>query len=266
MYPEISNGLTFKLYSVVGSTYSYILSGSATPGVADISYDTVVLNNPAGTYYYVVTANYDNTESVYSNTATVVISGGGGGGGGGGGLGPHVVVPCFLSSAPVLTPKGYVKISELSVGDDVLTADGRSVAIKKVIHTRVEASTHVNPYVIPKGLYGATSRLLISPDHRVLTENGLIEAKKLNLAQESMVGTFDYYNLELPNWNSDNMVVGGVHVESMAPVRRITMTMAQFKSSLVAKYGKITPDILAKIEKTCRITANGKVECPVLAK
>jgi hypothetical protein len=159
-----------------------------------------------------------------------------------------------------------VKISKLSVGDALTTADGRTVAIQKVSHTRIEASPSVNPYIIPKGLYGATSRLLISPDHRIVTKDGLIEAKYLDLEQENMSGTIDYYNIELPNWKNDNMVVAGVHVESLAHVRRITMTMAQFKSILVAKYGKITPDILAKIQRTCRILANGDVDCPVLIK
>jgi hypothetical protein len=182
----------------------------------------------------------------------------------GGGDGNPVV--CFLENAPVLTPNGYTKIANLAVGDKVMTGDGRSVAIQRIHKQRVAASSSVNPYVIPKGLYGATTRLLISPEHRVATEAGMIEAKNLGLKQEKMTGSFDYYNLELPSWSQDNMVVAGVVVESLAPVRRITMTLGEFKKALIAKYGELTPAIEAKIQKTCRLLANGRVECPVLSK
>jgi hypothetical protein len=167
-----------------------------------------------------------------------------------------------LKHAPVLTPAGYKKISTLVAGDIVLTGDGRQVAIQRVQHTRVEAGTSVNPYIVPKGLYGAERRLLISPDHRISTENGMIEARLLGLEQEEMSGSFDYYNLELPSWAKDTMVVAGVVVESLAPVRRITMTLAQFKAKVVQQYGEITPAILEKIQQTCRIVGNGYIEVP----
>jgi len=185
------------------------------------------------------------------------------GGGGGGGA---AVVPCFLANAPVLTPTGYTKISKLSAGDKVMTGDGRVVAIQKVSHTRVAAGPSVNPYVIPKGLYGATKKLLISPEHRVSTANGMLEARLLGLEQEEMAGEIDYYNLELPSWSQDTMVVAGVVVESLAPVRRITMTLGAFKKALVEQYGELTPAVLAKVQKTCRLLADGRVECPVLPK
>jgi len=179
--------------------------------------------------------------------------------------GQHVV-PCFLADAPVLTPAGYAAISSLSAGDKVMTGDGRAVAIQNVSHTRIAAGPSVNPYVIPKGLYGSTVRLLISPDHRVSTANGMVEARRLGLEQSEMEGEIDYYNLELPSWSQDTMVVAGVVVESLAPVRRVTMTLAAFKKALVAQYGELTPAVLAKVQKTCRLVAGGRVECPVLRK
>ena len=105
------------------------------------------------TYVFNVWAHYSTnyTGEVYSDTsATILISSGGGGGGNG-----HVVVSCFLANAPVLTPAGYAPISSLVEGDNVVTGDGRVVAIQRVSHTRVAAGPSVNPYVIPKGLFGA---------------------------------------------------------------------------------------------------------------
>ena len=216
------------------------------------------------TYVFNVWAHYSTnyTGEVYSDTsATILISSGGGGGGNG-----HVVVSCFLANAPVLTPAGYAPISSLVEGDNVVTGDGRVVAIQRVSHTRVAAGPSVNPYVIPKGLFGATVRLPISPDHRVSTAKGLLEARLLGLEQSVMAGEIDYYNLELPSWSQDTMVVAGVVVEALAPVRRVTMTLGQFKKALVAQYGELTPSMLAKVQKTCRLVAGGRVECPVLPK
>jgi len=179
---------------------------------------------------------------------------------------PNTYDDCFLADAPVLTPNGYVPISSLSEGDMVLTGDGRAVAIQRVSYTRISASPSVNPYIVPKGLYCATVRFLISPNHRISTEKGFIEARRLGLQQENMTGDFDYYNLELPSWLQDTMVVAGVVVESMAPIRRATMTLGEFKKALVAQYGELTPTILAKVQKTCRLVENGRVEFPVLPK
>ena len=61
------------------------------------------------------------------------------------------------------------------------------------------------------------------------------------------------------------MVVAGVVVESLVPVRLITMTFCEFKKALVAQYGELTPAIVAKVKKTCRLLTDGRVECPVLS-
>jgi hypothetical protein len=180
----------------------------------------------------------------------------GGGGGGGGGGGASAV--CFLGNAPVLTPAGYRRIDSLGVGDIVRTADGRDVAIQRVKHQRVVApSTAVNPYVIPKGQFGATENLAISPRHAIsVSGRGMIEARELGLRQMSMRAAFDYYNLELPEW--DNMVVAGVEVESLAPTKRVVMTAAQFRG-LVAAKGIQTEADLARLAQLVEMLADGRV-------
>ena len=141
---------------------------------------------------------------------------------------------CFLGSAPVLTPGGYRRIDSLAVGDLVCTADGREVAVQRVKHQRIERpSAAVNPYVIPAGLFGATENLLISPRHCVAVPGrGMVEARELGLKQMPMRAAFDYYNLELPEW--DNMIVAGVEVESLAPKKQVVMTVAQMAKLIVA--------------------------------
>jgi hypothetical protein len=165
---------------------------------------------------------------------------------------------CLLGNAPVLTPAGYRRIDSLAAGDMVRTADGRDVAIQRVKHQRVIApSASVNPYVIPKGQFGATENLAISPRHCVAIPGcGMVEARELGLRQMSMRAAFDYYNLELPEW--DNMVVAGVEVESLAPKKRVVMTAAEFRR-LVAAKGIRTEADLAKLAQFVEMLADGRV-------
>jgi hypothetical protein len=145
-----------------------------------------------------------------------------------------VPIPCFLKDAPVMTPTGYRAISTLAVGDLVSTPTG-TAKIERVKISKMTAEASVNPYIIEKGQYGAVERLLISPNHRVKTGDGMIEASKLGLEQAKMVGSFDYYNLEIQNWS--NMIVSGVVVECLTPTRKVTMTIQEFRDAV--KEGRI---------------------------
>jgi hypothetical protein len=162
---------------------------------------------------------------------------------------------CFLGSAPVKTPSGWARIDSLAVGDLVCTADGRDVAIQRVKHQRIETpSATVNPYVIPAGQFGATENLAISPRHCVAVPGrGMVEARDLGLKQMTMRAAFDYYNLELPEW--DNMVVAGVEVESLAPKKRVALTMAQF----AALAASMPAEKRAGLIRLATVLADGKV-------
>jgi hypothetical protein len=156
-----------------------------------------------------------------------------------------------------LTPAGYRRIDSLAVGDMVRTADGRDVAIQRVKHQRVVSpSATVNPYVIPRGQFGATENLAISPRHAVAVPGrGMVEARHLGLRQLSMKAAFDYYNLELPEW--DNMVVAGVEVESLAPKKRVVMTQAEFRTLIASQFGRSVD--LAKLARFVEMEADGRV-------
>jgi titin len=177
--------------------------------------------------------------------------------------GPNV--PCFFGNAPVLTNSGYRRMDSLRAGDKVLTPAGTEATIERVKVTRCAASPATNPYVIPKGRFGAERSVLISPNHKVVTQAGLVEARHLGLEQETRDGELIYYNLELTD--QAHMVVGGVAVESLATIKRMVLTMDQFKAVLQQKYGGVnTETVLANIKRTCRFLADGRVEVPVLRK
>ena len=121
---------------------------------------------------------------------------------------------CFLEDMPVLTPSGYIPIASLRIGDSVTTGTGGTSRIRSIKAKRMIPYAFSHPYVIPIGLYGAWTRLLISPHHRVkVGENCYMEARFLGLQREIMMEKFTYYNLELEDSDED-MIVAGVTVET----------------------------------------------------
>jgi hypothetical protein len=163
---------------------------------------------------------------------------------------------CFLGNAPVATPSGPRRIDSLKEGDLVLTETGKAVKIQRVKTMRCRPSPTTNPYIIRKGQYGATEELLISPRHKVATDNGnMIEARDLGLNQKEMKAPFTYYNIELPGWA--NMRVAGVEVESLAPAKAQLLTQEQFNAALSGI--TMTKETLKTIQRLCTRHPSGKV-------
>lgn len=173
-----------------------------------------------------------------------------------------VELKCFLEDAPVLTPTGYRTIGTLKVGDLVTTATGKDVAIQSIhIDTVVPSKTN-NPYIIPKGLFGAIADLPISPYHKVAVDGNMIAACNLGLDRKKMTTPFNYYNLELPNY--ETMIVGGVMVESLIPITRITVTREEFADILRRTYGdSMTKRDIHSVLQKIRHLADGGIEVPV---
>ena len=158
---------------------------------------------PSGiiTVGYVTTGNIEIVEDINAEGRVIV---------------PPPSVPCFLANSPVKTRRGYVPIQRLKKGDEVETASGEYMKVCRVIKRCVKPSIFTNPYVIPKGQFGATQRVYLSPNHRVRYPGGeMVCAKDLGLRQWIMKEPFDYYNVELEEW--EPIFVAGVEVESMAP-------------------------------------------------
>jgi Hint domain/Fibronectin type III domain len=176
-------------------------------------------------------------------------------------------VPCFLGCALVETPAGPKRIDSLKKGDAVVTADGRSVPIQRIHSQEVSPSTSNNPYVIEKGQFGATETFAISPRHRVFVSGeGMIEARDLGLKQKKMTESWTYYNIELPNWESDNLVVHGVEVESLAPVVRMKMSLGEFVGLLKNQYGAegVPKEVAKKIVEQFKMDSAGEIEATVV--
>jgi hypothetical protein len=222
---------------------------------ADTTSPIVITGLAAGTTYQVRVRAVNASGSGTSSETTPGTTAADGGEG----------VICFFGNARVLTPNGYRRMDSLAVGDMVVTPSGKTVAIERVKVCIAEAGPNTNPYVIPVGVFEATHRVLISPDHKVCLADGRkVEAKKLGLVQEERDGMLTYYNLELTG--QADMVVSGVPVESLAHIRRVVVTMDQFAALMAKKYGPaaMSPTVLANMKRTCRMLADGRVEVPVM--
>jgi len=260
--------LSFSAPSIEGdapiTSYTASATGASGTGSSSPLSITVV---PGATYSFTMYASNAGGDGAVSSAYSLTVpadSGGVGSGDGGAGAGSESgTVPCFFGDAPVLTRGGYVRMDSLVEGDSVMTPEGVEVAVERVKCYRVAASAATNPYVIPAGRFGATERLLISPDHCVQTAEGMVEAKKLGLEQEEREGYLTYYNMQLTD--GANMVVAGVPVESLAHVRRMVVPRAVFEKLIAAKYGHLAAETVSQmIARTCRNLDGDRVEIPVM--
>jgi Ca2+-binding RTX toxin-like protein len=116
---------------------------------------------------------------------------------------------CYLAGTRFLTQDGEVPVESLSIGDRVVTYDGRAEPIKwigrRVVFTRFADPLRILPIRIKAGVldHNVPSRdLLLSPDHAILVDDVLIQAGALvngtSIVRETDVPeTFTYYHVEL---------------------------------------------------------------------
>jgi len=138
-------------------------------------------------------------------------------------------VPCFTRGTMIRVPgpEKEAAVETLKRGDLVVTADGRTVAIKGLYTTRVVTTVVTAPYLIPAGTYGSAQPrdLLLSPKHAIQIRKGVWNfpgfATLTNPAirQVAMGEAVDYYHLECPVFLRDNLIANGCVVESFGTLQ-----------------------------------------------
>ncbi len=123
-----------------------------------------------------------------------------------------ITAPCFAEGTRILTPRGEIPIEALRAEDQVLTIDRgtwRAAAIRWRGQRHVRLARHpaperVAPIVIEPGALGDSTphrRLVVSPDHALLLDGVLIEAKNLvngvTIRQDFTYRAITYHHLEL---------------------------------------------------------------------
>jgi surface protein len=189
------------------SNYNALLNGWAAQSVKP----TVVLT-ASGVYYGAAGVAGRNTLTTAPNNWTIKDAG----------------LPCFVTGTRILTPTGYVAVECLKTGDQVLTADGRSVPIKHYIFHVFNATAQTAPYRIAAGALGIdlpTKDIFVSGSHSIKDSRGIWQnpsrmAKSNPLIKQYGLGEdITYYHIECPNYYTDDLVSEGVTVESYTTLK-----------------------------------------------
>jgi len=142
---------------------------------------------------------------------------------------PYVPPPCLLTGTRVKTPRGYIPIEKIKVGDSIISNLNLSVKVVEV--GRWKCSTRNSDlsskmYKIPAGKFGAKDDIYLSYYHRVLMNNCLNLPVNLDLKEadpssivESDGHSFMLYHLRVEKGESNLLVVnGGCFVESWVDI------------------------------------------------
>ena len=129
---------------------------------------------------------------------------------------------CLNNDTKVLTPKGYINITELNKGDKVITSNNKIIKIKNIKKYIYSNNKNTNPFKIPKNYFGENCPSYdtrLSKGHNILVNGNWITPIKNKhvLEQDNSLEEIIYYHIELENYKTDHLVVnGGLIVESYA--------------------------------------------------
>jgi hypothetical protein len=135
---------------------------------------------------------------------------------------------CFLEGTKISTPTGDVSVESLSIGDTVLTADGREVMVRwmghETIRNGIAPSVHKAPVRISKGAFGnglPHSDLYVTNAHAFLIDGHLVIASALVNGStidfvpfSEMPEKFTYWHIETEN--HELVVANGLAAETLA--------------------------------------------------
>jgi hypothetical protein len=148
----------------------------------------------------------------------------------------------------IATPDGERAIEDLAIGDDVLTAAGRTAPIRwigrQTIAARFASPDRVLPIRIRAGALGdglPLRDLLVSPAHAILVDGILAQAGALvngtTIRREDDVPeVFTYYNIELAE--HDLLLAEGVPAETF--VDNVSRNTFDNGAEHAALYGDVT--------------------------
>jgi hypothetical protein len=164
--------------------------------------------------FTVVAINYDGKRHRQSSGASICITP----------LSKQVVISSIHLGFPegvlVTTPSGPIPIENLRTNQLVLLADGREVPVKTTSKT-FETTQDTAPYFIPKSVFGLSTDLRLSPYTAFQIKKGTwnvpIHAAPLNssICQYNLGAMMTYYQIECPNFLTDDLLINGCVVESL---------------------------------------------------
>lgn len=138
----------------------------------------------------------------------------------------HLVITCFLPGTLIATPSGESVIESLSIGDTILTSDGRTVAVKWIGRKTMKASVFLDntmlPVCVSTGAFGnglPRQDLYLSANHGIVINDMLVNAGAMVngdsirfVALTDMPESFTYYHIETEA--HDEILANGTPVET----------------------------------------------------
>ncbi len=128
---------------------------------------------------------------------------------------------CFTKITNVLTPRGYINITKLKIGDYVINSNYQKVKIVNIVKNLYKPNKLNLPYLIPKnsidGCY-PPENLELSSGHLIKYKDKWIHPEMSKLfKQKNIEGNFYYYHIQLEDYERDNLIVnGGAVIESFS--------------------------------------------------
>ena len=154
-------------------------------------------------------------------------------------------VPCLTEDTIVLTPNGYVNVTELKIDDYVITSINKKVKIIDIYKTisYAQNAKYNYPCIIPQNSIGPNyppEEFRISQDHLIKYKEQWIRPKDFfNLDMSCDI--IHYYHIKLQHYNRDHLVINnGIVVESLAH------NSIQYKTRLRTKVNKISSNKLTR--------------------
>lgn len=120
---------------------------------------------------------------------------------------------CFLTGTHIATPEGETRVEDLRIGDEILTAEGETVAVKWIgvqrVFTAFRPPERLRPVRVSAGALGAglpMRDLLLTADHGLVVDGLLINAGALVngagidwATTEEMGEIYTVYHIETEN-------------------------------------------------------------------
>jgi len=132
-------------------------------------------------------------------------------------------LPCFTKGTLILTPEGEKPVETLKTGDNVMTADGRTVTITMFNYTVKQTNTDNAPFSIAANSLGQNcppKTICLSGRHAIQDMYGKWQIPKFlalhipDVKQYGLGEPVEYYHIECPDFYRDNLVANGAVVES----------------------------------------------------
>jgi len=158
-----------------------------------------------------------------------------------------IVIPpaieCFLKGTHILTVKnGYKKIEQLVKGELLFTADHRVVPIREIDCFEVNNQAENMPVKIPKNFYDENVPFIdtfVSQNHAVYNypTKCFKKARDISKVVSLPEKQITYYHVQLPNYETDQLFVNGVVMESWK--KEDTLVSKQIQSLFTEKLSNV---------------------------